>query len=139
MVEAGGGPLGAAMAEANVHATKRLAPTLESLVVARPPPREGWQQHLRPDKGYDPPTGHDTVAAFQDVSHLRRFGEAKLDAHGQKTYPAHRWVVERTRAWWLKCRGLLVRDEKNASNFFGLLQLAWALMWMRLRGRLIGD
>jgi transposase len=105
----------------------------------RPSPTEGRPQHLRPDKGYDHPTGHDTVAAFQDVSHLRRFGEAKLDAHGQKTYPAHRWVVERTRAWWSKCRGLLVRDEKNAGNFFGLLQLAWALMWMRLRGRLIGD
>jgi hypothetical protein len=88
------------MAGANVHATKRLAPTLESLVVARPPPTEGRPQHLRPDKGYDHPTGYETVAACQDVSHLRGFGEAKLDAHGQKTYPAHRWVVERTRAWW---------------------------------------
>ena len=127
------------MAEANVHATKRLAPTLESLVVARPPPAEGWPQHLRLDKGYNHPTGHDTVAAFQDVSHLRRFGEAKRDAHGQKTYPARRWAAERTRAWWSKCRGLLAGDAKNASNFLGLLQLACAPIWMRRRARLIGD
>jgi transposase len=48
-------------------------------------------------------------------------------------------VVERTLAWLSKCRGLLVRYEKNAINFLGLLQLACALLWMRRRARLIGD
>jgi transposase len=52
---------------------------------------------------------------------------------------ARRWVVERTLAWLSKGRGLLVREEKKAVKFFGLLQLACALRWMRRRARLIGD
>jgi putative transposase len=79
------------------------------------------------------------VAAHQYTPHIRRIGEEKIDTHGQKIYPARRWVVERTLAWLSKCRGLLVRYEKKAVNFVGLRQLACALMWMRRRARLIGD
>jgi transposase len=79
------------------------------------------------------------VATYQDTPHSRRIGEEKLDRHGQQTYPARRWVVERTLAGLSKCRGLLVRYEKNAINFLGLLPLACALIWMRRRARLIGD
>jgi putative transposase len=139
VVEANGGPLGAALAGANVHDTKLLAATLEAIVVVRPQPTEGAPQHLCLDKGYDNPTGHETVAAFQYVPHIRRIGEEKLDPHGRKTSPARRWVVERTLAWLSKCRGLLVRYEKKAINFLGLLQLACALLWMRRRARLIAD
>jgi putative transposase len=139
LVEADGGPLGATIAGANVHDTKLLAATLERIVMERPPPTEERPQHLCLDKGDDNPTGHDTVVAFQYVSPIRRIGEDKLEAHGQKTYPARRWVVERPLAWLSKCRGLLVRYEKSAINFLGLLQLACALIWMRRRARLIGD
>jgi putative transposase len=139
VVDADGGPLGATIVGANVHDTKLLAATLESIVVERLQPTEERPQHLCLDKGYDNPTGHDTVAAFQYVSHIRRIGEEKLDAHRHKTYPARRWVVERTLGWLSKCRGLLVRYEKKAINFLGLLQLACALIWMRRRARLIGD
>ena len=48
------------------------------------------------DKGYDNPTGHGTVAAFQYCPHIRRMGEEKLDRWGEQTFPARRWVVERT-------------------------------------------
>jgi putative transposase len=139
VVEADGGPLGAAIAGANVHDTKLLAATLESIVAERPQPTAATPQHLCLDKGYDNPTGHETVAAYQYIPHIRRIGEEKLDPHGQKIYPARRWVVERTLAWLSKCRGLLVRYEKKAINFLGLLQLACALLWMRRRARLIGD
>jgi putative transposase len=139
VVEADGGPLGAALAGANVHDTKLLAATLEAIVVVRPQPTEEASQHLCLDKGYDKPTGHEPVAAFQYVPHIRRIGEEKLDAHGQKTSPARRWVVERTLAWLSKCRALLVRYDKKAINFLGLLQLACALLWMRRRARLTRD
>jgi putative transposase len=102
VVEAQGGPLGAALAGANVHDTKLLAATLEAIVVVRPQPTEDAPQHLCLDKGYDKPTGQETVAAFQYVPHSRRIGEERFDAHGQKTYPARRWVVERTLAWLSK-------------------------------------
>jgi putative transposase len=139
VVEAAGGPLGAAIAGANVHDTKLLAATLEAIVVTRPQPTEERPQHLCLDKGYDNPTGHEAVAAYQYTPHIRRIGEEKLAPTGQKNYPARRWVVERTLAWLSKCRGLLVRYEKKAINFLGLLQLACALLWMRRRARFIRD
>lgn len=51
VVEADGGPLGAAMAGANVHDPKLLAATLEAIVVVRPQPTEEASQHLCLDKG----------------------------------------------------------------------------------------
>ena len=91
------------VAGANVHDTKLLRPTLESIVVDRP---EGVQ-NLCLDKEYDNPTGHRTVAGYQP--HIRRIGEEKLDQSGEKTHPARRWVVERTLGWLSKCRAILVR------------------------------
>jgi putative transposase len=139
VVEATGGPLGATIAGANVHDTKLLAATLEAIVVDRPLPTEEMPQHLCLDKGYDNPTGHETVVAYRYLPHIRRIGEDTRAANGEKRYPARRWVVERTLAWLSKCRGLLVRYEKKAVNFLGLLQLACALIWIRRRTRLIGD
>src|SRR5918994_1868827 len=98
IVEADGGPLGAAMAGANVHDTKLLAATLEAIVVERPQPTAEAPQHLCLDKGYDNPTGYETVAAYQYTPHIRRIGEERLDATGKRRYPARRWVVERTLA-----------------------------------------
>jgi putative transposase len=139
VVEAAGGPLGATIAGANVHDSKLLGATPEAIVVERPQPTKERSQQLCLDKGYDNPTGHETMATYQYIPHMRRIGEEKLDPHGRKTYPARRWVVERTPAWLSKCRGLLVRSEQKAVNFLGLLQLACALIWMRRRARLIGD
>jgi putative transposase len=131
--------LGATIAGAHVHDTKLLAATLEAIVVERPHPSAARPQPLCLDKGYDNPTGHETVVAYQYTPHLRRLGEEKLDPDGQKTHPARRWVVERTLAWLSKCRGLLIRYEKKAINFLSLLQLACALLWIRRRARLISD
>ena len=50
------------VAGANVHDTKLLAMTLESIVVERPDGRDDGTQHLCLDKGYDNPTGHQAVA-----------------------------------------------------------------------------
>ena len=69
-----------AVAGANVHDTKLLRPTLENIVVARP---EGVR-NLCLDKGYDNPTGYETVAAFRYCPHIRRIGEEKLDQWGEK-------------------------------------------------------
>jgi putative transposase len=139
VVEATGGPLGVTIAGAHVHDTKLLAATLEAIVVERPQPTAEEPQHLCLDKGYDNPTCHETVAAYQYTPHIRRIGEERLDANGEKSYPARRWVVERTLAWLSKCRGLLIRYEKNARNYLGLLQLACALIWLRRWARLTHD
>ena len=124
------------VAGANVHDTKLLEATLEAIVVERPQPTDQAPQHLCLDKGYDNPTGHQAAAAHGYQAHIRRIGEEKLDSFGEKTHPARRWVVERTLSWLSKCRGLLVRYDKKASNFLGLLQLACGLLWYRRVWRL---
>ena len=84
------------MAAANVHDTKLLQKTLESVVVERPVPSRHRPQHLCLDKGYDNPTGRKTTLGHRYEPHIRRIGEEKLDRSGHKRYPARRWVVERT-------------------------------------------
>jgi putative transposase len=131
LTEADGGPLSVVIAPANVHDTKLLGATLDAIVVERPEPTDDQPQHLLLDKGYDNPTGHEAVADHDYVPHIRRIGEEKLDRHGRKRHPARRWVVERTLSWLSKCRAILVRYDKNAPNYLGLLQLACALLWFR--------
>ena len=123
------------VAGANVHDSKLLAMTLESVAVGRPDGRVG-PQDLCLDKGYDNPTGHQAVAAHGYRGHIRRMGEEKLDAKGVRRYPARRWVVERTLGWLSKCRAILVRYDKKACNYMGLVQLACALLWYRRQRQL---
>lgn len=119
------------VAGANVHDTKLLEATLESVVFERPVPTDQNPQHLCLDKGYDNPTGREAVARHGYMPHIRRIGEEKLDSSGKKRYPARRWVVERTLGWLSKCRGILVRYEKKSDNYLAMLQLACALLWYR--------
>ena len=136
LVEEEGGPLSVIVAGANVHDTKLLDATLQAVVVQRPQPTSENPQHLCLDKGYDNPTGHQAVAEHGYVGHIRRIGEEKLDESGEKKYPARRWVVERTLAWFSKCRAILIRYDKKSRNYLALLQLACALIWYRRLWRL---
>lgn len=119
------------IAGANVHDAKLLDATLSAVVVERPEPTTKAPQHLCLDKGYDNPSGKEAAAKHAYVPHIRRIGEEKLDREGRKRHPARRWVVERTLGWLSKCRALLVRYEKKAENYLGLLQFACALLWFR--------
>ena len=128
--------MAAVVAGANVHDTKLLAATLDAVVLGRPEPTEGTPQHLCLDKAYDNPTGEQAVASRGYVPHVRRIGEEKLDEAGEKRHPARRWVVERTLGWLSKCRALLVRYDKKARNYLGMVKLACALLWYRRQQRL---
>lgn len=136
LVEADGGPLAVVVAGANVHDSQLLADTLDAVIVERPAPTPAAPQHLCLDKGYDNPTSKAAVAERQYVPHIRRIGEEKRDETREKRFPARRWVVERTLAWLSKCRAILVRYEKKACNYLGLIQLACALLWYRRHHRL---
>ena len=129
--------LSVVVAGANVHDTKLLRQTLENIVVARPDGPGKSPENLCLDKGYDNPTGRAAAADGGYWAHIRRIGEEKLDGQGVKRHPARRWVVERTLAWLSKCRGILVRYDKKASNYLGLLQLACALLWYRRQWSLL--
>ena len=134
-MERSGGPLGLEIEGANVHDCKLLAATIEAIVVERPDPGE-YEQHLCLDKAYDNPSGRSAAEQAGYTPHIRRIGEEKLDQTGRKRQPARRWVVERTLAWLQKCRAILIRYDKKAANYRGLLQLGCALLWYRRLHRL---
>lgn len=112
IVEQHGGPLVVVIAGANVNDHKLLEATIDAVVIERPDPHSAVQ-HLCLDKAYDNTTGDGACARAGYVAHIRRIGEEKLDARGEKTHPARRWVVERTLAWLQKCRAIPIRYDKN--------------------------
>jgi putative transposase len=127
------------IAGANVHDTKLLRQTIEAVVVQRPRPTARRPQHLCLDKGYDNPTGHQAAEAHRYIPHIRPIGEERNAAarkHRHPTAKPRRWVVERTLGWLSKCRAILVRYDKNAFNYLGLIQLGCALFWYRRLRRL---
>lgn len=136
LVEADGGPLSVVIAGANAPDFKLLEATLDTVVVERPSPTEQAPQHLCLDKGYDKEPAREVVKRHGYIPHIRRIGEEKLDDAGEKRYPARRWVVERTLGWLSKCRAILVRYEKKASNYLGLVKVACILLWYRRQHRL---
>ena len=136
LVEAAGGPLSVVVAGANIRDDKLLGATLDAVVLERPEPTEEAPQHLCLDKGYDNRPTRELVEERSYVPHIRRIGEEKLDEAGEKRYPARRWVVERTLGWLSKCRAILVRYEKKAANYLGLIKLACVLLWYRRQHRL---
>ena len=138
VVDGDGGPLGVVIAGANVHDTKLLGETLDSMALFPPPPLPGELQHLCLDKGYDNPTGHAAAAEYGYTEHIRRIGEEKLDENHEKRHPARRWVVERTLAWLSKFRAVEIRRDVNAENYAGLVKLACVLIWTRIWHRLKG-
>ena len=131
LVEAEGGPLAVQTAPANWHDSVCLEDLLNSLVVELP----ATEQHLCLDKGYDNPTARETLAQTDYVAHIRPIREETRPRRPGRRKP-RRWVVERTLAWLRKCRALLVRYNKRAANYLGLLQLACALIWYRRYWRL---
>jgi len=136
IVEADGGPLGVVVAGANVHDAKLLAATIEAIVVERPEP-DAVEEHLCLDKGYDNPTGRAAALEGAYVPHIRRIGEEKLDGKQRKRHPPRRWGVERTLGWLNRCRAILVRYNKKASNYLGLIHLACILLWYRRAWHLV--
>ena len=117
LVEADGGPLSVVVCGANVPDFKLLEATLDAIVVEHPSPTDEAPQHLcLLDKGYDNEPSRNALQERGYIAHIRRIGEEKKDEEGLRRYPARRWVVERTLGWLSKCRAILVRYEKKASN-----------------------
>lgn len=111
-----------------MHDTKLLSETIEAIIVERPTQTE-HEQHICLDKGYDNPTGHAAVEKHNYIGHIRSIKEEGVKKK-HKGKP-RRWVVERTLGWLNRWRGILVRYEKKACNYLGVLKLACALLWYR--------
>jgi putative transposase len=134
LVETDGGPLAVAIAGANVPDAKLLDETIRAVVLERPAPEPDYPQHLCLDKAYDNDDGWGACVDHDYIPHIALIRDERPPR--PKRHPAHRWVVERTISWLSRCRGILIRWEKKAANYLGLLKLACALLWLRRHHRL---
>ncbi|GAC1476988.1 MAG: hypothetical protein NVS1B6_18670 [Steroidobacteraceae bacterium] len=123
------------VAPANKPDAQLLEATIEAVVVERPSAEE-VEQHLCLDKGYDNPTGKKAAASGGHTPHIRKIGEEQATKVHHPGGKPRRWVVERTISWLNKCRAILVRYNKYAENYLGLIQLACSLLWYRKLRRL---
>jgi transposase len=113
---------------ANRHDVKLLEATLASIVTRRP---KDQVQHLCADKGYAGKPAEEIMKHHHYIPHVRQRGEeAKAKKRGRK-HPARRWVVECAHSWVNRFRKLLVRFEKLACSYEGLLEIACMLIVYR--------
>jgi putative transposase len=125
-------PIGLAVAGANVHDQRLVEATLDSIPVARPRPSRRRRQHLCGDKGYDSDAVRRAARRRRYTPHIRSRGEEQTQR--QRGHRARRWVVERIHSWLNRYRRILVRWEKKADNYIGLLHLVFAhVLWRNCR------
>jgi putative transposase len=78
------------------------------------------------DKGYDAADVRATLVECGYVPHVLSRGEEKKRKSKSPKYRARRWVCERTHSWMNRFRRILIRWEKKAKNYEGLLHFACA-------------
>ena len=131
LVDARGTPLSIVASGAHVHDVKLLEPTLDQIVTDRPPVQQPLSENLCLDAGYAGEPARKAIESRHYVPHVRsRTTESAAKKRNPRTR-ARRWVVERTHSWLNRYRKLLVRFEKTALSFEGLLHLACALIVFR--------
>jgi putative transposase len=134
LTDAQGVPLAVAVEGANRNDHKMARQTLEHIEVDRPKPTVRKPQNLCLDKGYDYPEVYALAREFTFTAHIRARGEeAQLLKRNAQT-KARRWVVERTHSWMNRFRGILIRWNKKAENYLGMLHLALGLITLRATG-----
>jgi transposase len=108
---------------------KLLESTLDATAIPRPEPAKG-KQHLCADAAYVGAPSDQAMRQRGLIPHVRSRGEEKK--RKRRGSRPRRWVVERTHSWFNRFRKLLVRFEKTAISFIGLLELAASLIcWRR--------
>lgn len=131
LVDERGAPLALHVTGANVHDKWGAEPLILSISVQRPNPQT-VEQHFCADKGYDYDDVHDAVENASYIAHIkhRRLRNQpdiqQCPIPGELSYPARRWVVERTIGWINKRRAIRTRWAKKACNWLALLQFACA-------------
>ena len=120
--------MGVAIGGANTHDQKLLFETLDSI----PVPRTRWKrrhQHLCGDLGYDCEALRRRLRRRGYQPHIKSRGQERAEKR-QRGKKARRWVVERVASWLNRYRRILVRWEKKAANYLGLLHLVFAhILW----------
>jgi len=131
LTESNGLPIGLVIEGANRHDMKLVESTIESITIQRPEPTNQEPQGMCLDKGYDYDEVRNLLKAFHFTAHIRCRGEEAQAIKKVAGFRARRWVVERTHSWLNRFRGILIRWEKKAENYLGLLHLVCGLITWR--------
>jgi transposase len=132
LVDAHGIPLALLLSAANTHDSQLFEPLLDAVppvrqCAGRPRKRPG---KLHGDKAYD----HDRCRrAARRRGIMPRIARRGVDSSGR--LGRHRWVIERTLAWFARFRRLTVRYERRADILEAFHHLAAALICLRFIGR----
>jgi putative transposase len=122
-------PIGVAIAGANTHDQKLFHETLASIPITRPRPTRRHRHHLCCDLGYDCEMLRQDARWCGYIPHINSWRDER-DKRRIGRQRARRWVVERTASWLNRYRRILIRWEKKADNYLGLLHLVFALtLW----------
>jgi transposase len=124
-------PLTVVISAANTHDSFALKPLVMAIpaVKSRRGPRRGRPGKLHADKAYDQPALRRWVGAQRIGVRIARKGIESAEKLGK-----HRWVIERTMAWFTGYRRLTLRYERKARHFLVFLQLGAAMTcWKKLR------
>jgi IS5 family transposase len=85
-----------------------------------------WPNKLHADKGYDFPRCHEHLRLRGIKPRIARRGIERNDRLG-----CHRWVVERTHAWYAGFGKLRIRFERSIETHMALLSLASCVICLR--------
>lgn len=126
LVDKRGAPLSVIISGANRHDKTAAVDVLVAVAVGRP----SKPQHLCADAAYDSADVRDFVVLAGYTPHIkpnkRRGKEPEPQGLGETTYPARRWVVERTLSWLTKRRSVRTCWSKKAANWLAFVHLACA-------------
>jgi len=128
LIDATGIPLAVGLSAANVHDSQLLEQLVDAVpAVIGPRGRPGRPRRrpakLHADKGYDYPTCRRVLRRRGIRPRIARRGVESRQRLGR-----HRWKVERSLAWLVANRRLMVRYERRADILTGFLHLACALI-----------
>jgi putative transposase len=127
LVDERGAPLAIWITGANEHDKWSADDLIVRVAVKRP----YTEQHFCADRGYDFEDVHTFVSLNKYVAHIkhkRKRNEPKEECpiSGEKSYPARRWVVERTFGWLAKRRSVATRWCKKPENWLAFVHMACA-------------
>jgi transposase len=94
---------------------------------------DGWPEHVVGDRAYDSDSLDTTLAAdgIELIAPHRRGRKRKTqDGRPLRRY-RRRWKIERLFAWLQNFRRLVVRYERHAVNFLGLVHLGCIVILLR--------
>jgi len=128
VVDAQGIPLAVTLTAAHIHDSRELEPALDAIAPIRRPrgrPR-ARPGKLHADKAYDAKRCRTACRRRGIIPRIARRGIESSERLGR-----HRWVVERTQAWYSRMRRLVIRYERRADIHEAFLHLGSALICWR--------